>query len=93
MNPGEIQAIESQRQALLGQLTTAESALRAGLQNTRGFGETARAHMERARAHILEAHIAINEGKAIRAVPQLVDDLTRIQQVMDDMQRRKSQRI
>lgn len=93
MNPGEIQAIESQRQALLGQLTTAETTLRAGLQNTRGFGETARAHMERARAHILEAHIAINEGKAVRTVPQLVDDLTRIQQVIDDMQRRKSQRI
>jgi len=42
MNPGELQAIESQRQALL---------------------------------------------------PQLVDDLNRIQQVMDDGQRRKSQRI
>ena len=93
MNPGEIQAIESQRQALLGQLTTAEAALRAGLQNTRGFGETARAHMERARAHLLEAYIAINEGKTVRTVPQLVDDLTRIQQVMDDVQRRKSQRI
>lgn len=93
MNPGEIQALESQRQALLGQLNTAESALRAGLQNARGFGETARAHMERARAHILEAHIAINDGKAVRSVSQLVDDLTRIQQVMDDMQRRKTQRI
>ena len=93
MNPGELQAIESQRQALLGQLNTAEAALRAGLHNTRGFGETAHAHMERARAHILEAHIAINEGKAVRTVPQLVDDLTRIQQVMDDVQRRKSQRI
>jgi len=46
MNPGELQAIESQRQALLGQLTAAETALRAGLNNTRGFGDTARAHME-----------------------------------------------
>jgi hypothetical protein len=45
MNPGELQAIESQRQALLGQLTAAESALRNGLHNTRGFGDTARAHM------------------------------------------------
>jgi len=49
MNPGELQAIEGQRQALLGQLTAAETALRAGLNNTRGFGDTARAHMERAR--------------------------------------------
>jgi hypothetical protein len=93
MNTAEIQAIESQRQALLGQLTAAETALRNGLHNTHGFGETARAHMERARAHICEACIAINESKSIRTVPQLVDDLNRIQQVMDDVQRRKSQRI
>ena len=93
MNPGEIQAIESQRQALLGQLNSAETALRAGLSSPRGFGETARAHMERARAHILEAHIAINESKAVRSVPQLVEDLNRIEQLMDDAQRRKSQRI
>lgn len=92
MNADELQAIESQRQALLGQLTTAEAALRVGL-SVRGFGEAARAHMERARQHINEAHIAINESKAIRTVPQLVDDLTRIQRVMDDVQRRKSQRI
>jgi hypothetical protein len=93
MNPGELQAIESQRQALLGQLTAAETALRNGLLNTRGFGDTARAHMERARAHISEAYIAINEGKSVRTVQQLVDDVNRVQQVMDDVQRRKSQRI
>jgi len=92
MNTMEIQAIESQRQALLGQLTTAEAALRVGLY-ARGFGETARAHMERARQHINEAYIAINESKAIRTVPQLVDDLNRIQQVMDDVQRQKSKPI
>jgi hypothetical protein len=93
MNPGELQAIESQRQALLGQLTAAETALRAGLPNTRGFGDTARAHMERARAHLCEAYIAINESKSVRTVQQLVDDVNRVQQVMDDVQRRKSQRI
>ena len=92
MNPGELQAIESERQALLGQLTAAESALRSGL-HTHGFGSTARAHMERAMAHICEAYIAINEGKSVRSVHQLVDDLTRVQQVMDDVKRRKSQRI
>jgi hypothetical protein len=93
MNPGELQAIESQRQALLGQLTAAETTLRSGLLNTRGFGDTARAHMERARAHICEAYIAINESKSVRTVQQLVDDVNRVQQVMDDVQRRKSQRI
>ena len=92
MNPGELQAIESQRQALLGQITTAETALRAGL-HTRGFGETARAHLERAMAHLGEAYIAINEGKSVRTVHQLVADLKRIQQVMDDARRGKSQRI
>jgi len=92
MNPGELQAIESQRQALLGQLTAAETALRSGL-HTRGFGETAHAHMERARAHICEAYIAINESKSVRTVQQLVDDLNHVQQMMDHVQRRKSQRI
>ena len=63
MNSDELKAIESQRQALLGQLTVAETALRAGL-HTHGFGSTARAHMERALAHIQEAYIAINEMQA-----------------------------
>jgi len=93
MNSDDLKSIESQRQALLGQLTAAETALRAGLNNTRGFGDTARAHLERARAHIQEAYIAINEAKSVRTVQQLVDDLSRVQQVMDDVQRRKSQRI
>ena len=92
MNTGEIQAIEARRQALLGQLRTAEASVRAGLL-AHGFGETARAHLERAMAHIQEAYVAINESKAVRTVPQLVEDLNRIQQVMDDVQRRKSQRI
>jgi len=93
MNSDDLTSIESQRQALLGQLTAAETALRAGLHNTRGFGDTARAHLERARAHIQEAYIAINEAKSVRTVQQLVDDLNRVQQVTDDVQRRKSQRI
>jgi hypothetical protein len=92
MNPGESSAIESKRQELLGQLKAAESALRSGL-HTCGFGETARAHMERAMAHICEACIAINETRQVRTVQQLVEDLNRIQQVMDDAQRGKSQRI
>jgi hypothetical protein len=93
MNPLDLKAIENQRQALLGQLTAAETALRAGLHNTRGLGDTARAHLERARAHLCEAYIAINESKSVRTVPQLVDDLNRVQQVMDEVRRRKSQRL
>jgi hypothetical protein len=92
MNRDNLNAAEAKRQTLLGQLKAAESALRAGL-HTNGFGSTARAHMERALAHICEAYVAINETKQVRTVQQLVDDLTRIQQVMDDAQRGKSQHI
>ena len=84
MSTGEIQAIEAKRQALLGQLRTAEAAVRAGL-HAHGFGETARAHLERARAHINEAYIAINEMRAVRGVPQLVDDLNRIEQACNEL--------
>ena len=92
MNTGEIQVVEARRQALLGQLRTAEAAVRAGL-HAHGFGDTARAHLERAMAHLAEAAVAINEASRARTVQQLVEDLTRIQQVMDDVTRSKSQRI
>ena len=89
MSAAELNAIEAQRQALLGQIKAAESALRSGL-HTDGFGSTARAHIERALAHICEAYIAINEPtKNTRTVQQLVDDLNRIQQVTDDFKRRQ----
>ena len=92
MNADELKAIEKQQQALLGQLNAAETALRSGL-HTHGFGSTARAHMERALAHIQEAYIAINEINRARTVQQLVNDLVRVQQVMDTAKRGKSQHI
>ena len=92
MKSDDFKMVEAKRQELLGQLKAAESALRAGL-HTEGFGSTARAHMERAMAHICEAYVAINEAKQVRTVQQLVDDLNRIQQVMDDARRGQSQRI
>ena len=92
MSADDLNAVETKRQALLGQLKAAESALRSGL-HTHGFGSTARAHMERALAHIQEAYVAINEINRARTVQQLVDDLNRVQQVMDDANRGKSQRI
>ena len=84
MNPEELKSIETQRQALLGQLNAAEAALRTGL-HTHGFGSTARAHMERAMAHIQEAYVAINEMRAVRSVPQLVEDLNRIEQACNKL--------
>jgi len=92
MNPDDLKMVEARRQALLGQLKAAESALRSGL-HTHGFGETARAHLERALAHLCEAYVAINESKSVRSVQQLVEDLNRIQRVMDDAKRGRSQRI
>lgn len=94
MSADELNAIESQRQSLLGQLKAAEAALRAEMQ-THGFGCTSRAHMERALAHIAESYIALTEPKNARTVHQLVDDLNRIAQVTDDCNRRqrKCQRI
>ena len=92
MNPAEIKAIESRRQALLGQLSAAETALRNGL-HSQGVGGNARAHLERAMAHLCEAYIAINENKSVRTVHQLVDDLIRVERVIEDARRQKSQRI
>jgi hypothetical protein len=95
MSPEENKAIEGECQALLGQLKVAESALRNGL-HTHGFGSNARTHMERALAHICEAYVAINEPtKNTRTVQQLADDLNRIQQVTEEVQRKhhKSQHI
>ncbi len=94
MSAEELNVIEAQRQSLLGQLKSAEAALRAGM-HTHGFGCTARAHMERALAHIAESYIALAEPKQARSVCQLVDDLNRIAQVTDDCKRRQhnSQRV
>jgi hypothetical protein len=92
MNSDELKAIEGQRQALLGQLNVAESALQNALQ-IQGFGSTARAHLERARAHIQEACVAINEINRGRTVQQLVNDLVRVQQVVDEASHGKSQHI
>lgn len=92
MNGDDFNMLEAKRQQLIGQLKAAESAVRTGL-HVQGFGGTARAHLERAMAHICEAYIAINEARQVRTVPQLVEDLNRIQQAMDDAKRGIIQRI
>ena len=90
MNSDDIKVIESRRQALLGQLKAAEAALRSGL-HPYGFDSTARAHVDRALAHIQEACIAINEINRARTAEQLVNDLIRVQRMMDAATRGKSQ--
>ena len=49
--------------------------------------------MERALAHVREAYIAVNETKSVRTVQQLVDDLNRVQQVVEEAKHGKSRRI
>jgi len=83
MNSGELSMVEGKRQALLGQLKAAEASLRSGL-DVHGFGNIARAHLERALAHIQEARIAINEVNRARTVQQLVDDIVRIEQACNE---------
>ena len=92
MNPDNPNAIEARRQALLGQLKAAESALRSGL-HTQGFGKPSAPTWNGRWPTSAKPMIAINETKQVRTVPQLVDDLNRIQQVMDDARRGKSQRV
>ena len=88
----EINAIEARRQALLGQIQAAESALRAGL-HANGPDQIARAHLERAMAHLAEAAVAINEAGRARSVQRLVDDLVRVEQVVEEARRRNFLRI
>ena len=77
MNSDDLNSIESQRQALLGQLTAAETALRAGLNNTRGFGDIARVHAEKHlgtlildEAWVSEIHVVPLDSSRLSASPQ-----------------------
>ena len=85
MNTGEIQAIESQRQALLGQLTAAEVALSANL-DLNCADVTVRMHMQRALAHIQEAAVALSGVRRARTVWQLLEDLTRCKRDLDELE-------
>ena len=84
MNAGALNRLELLRRALLGQLQTADVNLRAGL-HQHAMDAIVRAHLERALAHIREAHIAVNEQTKIRTVQELTDQLTRIEQMREDL--------
>jgi hypothetical protein len=85
MNPTEANNREAQRRALLGQLNTAEAALRSNL-DLNCAEVTARVHMQRALAHIQEAAVAVNGVRRARTVWQLVEDLTRCKRHLDELQ-------
>jgi hypothetical protein len=89
MNVGEMNHLELWRQALLGQLQTADVNLRAGL-HQHGMDAIVRAHLERALAHIGEAHIAVNEQTKVRTVHELADQLARVEQIQADLRNRQT---
>jgi hypothetical protein len=89
MNVGEMNHLELWRQALLGQLQTADVNLRAGL-HQHGMDAIVRAHLERALAHIREAHIAVNEQTKVRTVHELADQLARVEQIQADLRARQT---
>ncbi len=80
MNAGALNHLELRRQALLGQLQTADVNLRSGL-HQHGMDALVRAHLERALAHIREAYIAVNEQAKVRTVQELADQLARVEQI------------
>ena len=85
MKAAEVKEREAQRQALLGQLKAAESALRANV-DLNCFDVTARMHMQRALVHVQEATVALNGVRRARTVWQLVEDLTKCRRALDEVQ-------
>ena len=81
MNLSESAAVQSEREALLGQLRTAEATLRGRLYRHQ-IDPVARAHMERALAHVREACVAIRDTGSARTVDQLVSELQRAQHLL-----------
>ena len=84
MNAGALNHLELRRRMLLGQLQTADVNLRAGL-HQHGMDAIVRAHLERALAQIREASIEVNEQTKVRTVQELADQLTRIEQMREDL--------
>ena len=84
MNPGEASNLDSRRYVLLARLQAADGSLRASL-HQHGTDALVHAHLERALAHIREAHIAVRERIQIRTVQELADQLTRIEQMREDL--------
>jgi hypothetical protein len=89
VNAGALNHLELRRQALLGQIQTADVNLRSGL-HQHGMDALVRAHLERALAHIREAYIAVNEQAKVRTVQELADQLARVEQMQADLRARQT---
>ncbi len=84
MNPAEATSRDAQRKALLSQLTTADTALRAGMGQD-CIERLVRAHVERALAHIREAETALQNLARARTVTDLAEQLARIDEMRAEL--------
>jgi len=84
MTAAESNAPDLNRHALHVRLQSADTALRAGLNQP--CGETlVRAHIERALAHIREAETALHNLARARTVEQLAEQLARIDEMREEL--------
>lgn len=84
MTAAESNAPDLNRHALLARLQSADTTLRAGL-NQPCAEALVREHIERARAHIREAETALENLARARTVAELADQLARIDEMREDL--------
>lgn len=84
MTVGETNAPDLNRRALHVRLQSADTALRASL-NQPCAEALVRAHIERALAHIREAETALHNLARARTVEQLAEHLARIDEMREEL--------
>ena len=84
MTAAESNAPDLNRHALHVRLQSADTALRAGLNQPCGEA-LVRAHIERALAHIREAETALHNLARARTVEQLAEQLARIDEMREEL--------
>ena len=84
MTAAESNAPDLNRHALHVRLQSADTALRAGLNQPCGEA-LVRSHIERALAHIREAETALHNLARARTVEQLAEQLARIDEMHEEL--------
>jgi hypothetical protein len=84
MTAAESNAPDLNRHALHVRLQSADTALRAGLNQPCGEA-LVRSHIERALAHIREAETALHNLARARTVEQLAEQLARIDEMREEL--------
>ena len=84
MTAAESNAPDLNRHALHVRLQSADTALRAGLNQPCGEA-LVRSHIERALAHIREAETALHNLARARTVEQLAEQLARVDEMREEL--------